>query len=117
MPKSFLGVAIEGPSREGFLLYGVYRTSRGDSRQRQRRQAAAHPARRLGPRLVAGLRASRYGRRPDHGPLDKESTVLEMPADHRKGGSRFDRFGLVTTWIDGNGQRVYFDDLTYTIRQ
>ena len=24
-----------------------------------------------------------------------------------------DRFGLITTWIDGNGQRVYFDDLTY----
>jgi hypothetical protein len=24
---------------------------------------------------------------------------------------------LVTTWIDGDGQKVYFDDLTYTARQ
>ncbi len=30
---------------------------------------------------------------------------------------RCDRFGLVTTWIDGHGQHVYFDDLTYTCRQ
>jgi hypothetical protein len=33
------------------------------------------------------------------------------------GPPRLDRFGLVTTWIDGNGQKVYFDDLTYTARQ
>ena len=29
----------------------------------------------------------------------------------------FDRFGLVTPWIDGNGQVVYFDDVTYTTGQ
>ena len=29
----------------------------------------------------------------------------------------FDRFGIITTWIDGNAQRVYFDDLTYTMTQ
>ena len=27
-----------------------------------------------------------------------------------------DRFGIVTTWVDGNGQTIYFDDLTYTCR-
>jgi hypothetical protein len=27
----------------------------------------------------------------------------------------FDRFGLVTTRIDGYGQTIYFDDLTYTV--
>ncbi len=31
--------------------------------------------------------------------------------------SKFDRFGIVTTWIDSNSQHVYFDDLTYTFRQ
>src|SRR5207302_4513691 len=31
--------------------------------------------------------------------------------------TRFDRFGIVTTWIDGNAQRLYFDDLTYTCAQ
>jgi hypothetical protein len=30
---------------------------------------------------------------------------------------RFNRFGLVITWIDGNGQRVSFDDLTSACAQ
>ena len=25
--------------------------------------------------------------------------------------------GIVTTWIDGNSQTIYFDDLRYTFRQ
>ena len=29
-------------------------------------------------------------------------------------GVRYDCFGLVTTWIDGNVQHIDFDDLTYT---
>ncbi|MFN0052502.1 MAG: hypothetical protein ACKV0T_09930 [Planctomycetales bacterium] len=28
-----------------------------------------------------------------------------------------DRLGIVTTWIDGNAQHLYFDDLNYTFRQ
>ena len=43
--------------------------------------------------------------------------ALDFGAGHRATGARFNRFGLVTTWIDGNGQRVYFDDLTYTCEQ
>jgi hypothetical protein len=31
--------------------------------------------------------------------------------------TRFDRFGLIMTWIGGNGQQVYFDDLTYACKQ
>ena len=30
-------------------------------------------------------------------------------------GTHFNRFGIITTHIDGNGQTVYFDDLTYTV--
>jgi hypothetical protein len=32
-------------------------------------------------------------------------------------GATFDRIGTLTTRVDGNGQHVYFDDLTYTVRQ
>jgi hypothetical protein len=39
-----------------------------------------------------------------------------MAPGHRR-EARFDRFGIVTTWIDGNAQDVYFDDLRYTFRQ
>jgi hypothetical protein len=40
--------------------------------------------------------------------------TLHLGENDRKTGARCNRFGLVTTWIDGNAQRVYFDDLTYT---
>jgi hypothetical protein len=36
---------------------------------------------------------------------------------HKADGTRFNRFGLITTWIDGNGQTIYLDDLTYTWKQ
>jgi hypothetical protein len=29
----------------------------------------------------------------------------------------FNRFGMITTHVDGNGSKVYFDDLSYTVRQ
>jgi hypothetical protein len=48
--------------------------------------------------------------------VDGKPVTLDLGAGH-KAGIRFDRFGLVTTWIDGNGQSVYFDDLTYTSEQ
>jgi hypothetical protein len=32
-------------------------------------------------------------------------------------GARYNRFGIVSNWVDGNGQVVYVDDLTYTTNQ
>ena len=46
--------------------------------------------------------------------IDGRSVRLALDPGHRSAGARFDRFGLITTWIDGNGQQIYFDDLTYT---
>jgi hypothetical protein len=43
-----------------------------------------------------------------------KSATLDLGERDRNTGARFNRFGLVTTWIDGNAQRVYLDDLTYT---
>jgi hypothetical protein len=42
---------------------------------------------------------------------------LEIPLDERDTPTRFDRFGIISTWVDGNGQLIYFDDLVYTCRQ
>jgi hypothetical protein len=47
--------------------------------------------------------------------LDGQAVVLNLDADHKQIGAHFDRFGIITTHIDGSGQTVYFDDLTYTI--
>ena len=49
--------------------------------------------------------------------LGRQKTVLDLGQSHRLARTRFDRFGIITTWIDGNGQRIYFDDLTYTASQ
>jgi hypothetical protein len=49
--------------------------------------------------------------------FDNQRVELELAEGQRKSPVEFDRFGIVTTWIDGNAQHVYFDDLTYTWRQ
>jgi hypothetical protein len=48
--------------------------------------------------------------------LDGRAVRLDLGEGTKKSAARFDRFGIVTTWIDGNGQMIYFDDLTYTCR-
>jgi len=114
-PRCFLGVAVEGPSREGFFFYPAYRI-RGDGQAH-----AGGPGR---PRILPNGTAHDWSLTYDPAAtdgrgrvvvsLDEKSVVLDLGAGDRKTGARFDRFGLVTTWIDGNAQRVYFDDLTYT---
>ena len=50
--------------------------------------------------------------------LDGQAVHLDLVrAATRPPATRFDRFGIVTTWIDGNSQTIYFDDLTYTAAQ
>jgi hypothetical protein len=41
--------------------------------------------------------------------------TLNLDSGHKQIGAWFNRFGIITTHIDGSGQTVYFDDLTYTI--
>ena len=117
-PEGFLGVAVEGPSREGFFFYPAYRTA-GDGRATPGGRPAAHPPGRQAARLVAGLRPG-GGRRPRPDGGDVRRASRSRSTSSRATGlpaTAFDRFGLVTTWIDGNGQTVYFDDLTYTDSQ
>jgi len=47
--------------------------------------------------------------------LDGQAVTLNLDPDHKQIGAHFNRFGIITTHIDGSGQTVYFDDLTYTI--
>jgi hypothetical protein len=117
LPVNFVGAAVEGPSREGFFCYPVYRLSGGS--------AGYAPAPDL-PRILPDGRAAdwrlRYdpptGDRPGRltVALDDVSAQVDLPADWPD-EVRFNRFGIVTTWIDGNSQDLYFDDLTYTWRQ
>lgn len=114
-PKCFLGVAVEGPSRDGFLFYPAYRTrgdgqgyAAGPDRPHIRPDGTSHDWSLTYDPAAAG------GRGRVSVALDGKAVALDLAAGDRAAGGRFDRFGLVTTWVDGNAQRVYFDDLTYT---
>jgi hypothetical protein len=117
-PMSFLGAVIEGPSREGFLFYPAYRFPEG---------ADAYARRPDLPHILPDGQphdwSLEYDPEANAGAgrltvtFDGQSVPLDLAAGHRQSPARFDRFGIVTTWIDGNSQRIYFDDLTYTFRQ
>ena len=117
VPKSFLGISTDGPSREGFHFAPIYRINND-------RQGYAKGAL---PRIYPDGKPHDWSL--EYSPtaadsqgqitvtLDKQSVKLVLGDGHKAAGGRFDRFGLITTWIDGNGQTIYFDDLTYTWKQ
>ena len=43
---------------------------------------------------------------------DGQTVNLDLEESYRQIGAHFIHFDIVTTHIDGNGQTVYFDDLT-----
>ena len=117
-PNDFLGLSVEGPSRDGFFLYPLYRvndTSQGSASGDDRPQIFPNGRPHNWSLDYEPAGASQGGR--IRVTLDKKTTVLDLGEGHRPAGARFNRFGIITTWIDGNGQHVYFDDLTYTASQ
>jgi hypothetical protein len=114
-PEHFLGLAVEGPSRDGFFVYPAYRVT-GD------RQGSAGGSDR--PHILPDGTPHRWEftyQPPSAGrpgritlTLDGQTTRVDLFAKDGVPGGLFDRFGIITTWIDGNGQSIYFDDLTYT---
>lgn len=118
LPESVLGIHIEGPSSEGFKFYPVLRTKAGDSSYANVRQS---------PTILPNSKSHDWSL--DYDPsgstgrgqvvvtLDGQKTMLDLPEGAKASGTAFDRFGVVTSWIDGNSQDVYWDDITYTAEQ
>jgi len=119
LPRCLLGIAIEGPSSEGFYFYPVYALREGEY--------GSLPNVSSPPRIYPDGEAHEWtleytpegagGRGRITVTLDGKTATLDLGEGHKQMGAEFDRFGLVTTCIDGNGQRVYFDDLRYTCSQ
>ena len=40
---------------------------------------------------------------------------MDLKEGDKARSTQFDRFGIITTWIDGNSQNVYWDDITFTV--
>jgi hypothetical protein len=118
LPVSFLGVSVDGPSREGFYFAPAYR-----DRNAGRSGIAGNVPPRIDPDGMPHDWTLEYspgaaaGRGQITLTLDRKATHLDLDQGARAAGTRFDRFGIVTTWVDGNSQTICFDDLTYTCRQ
>jgi hypothetical protein len=117
-PENFVGIAIEGPSAEGFYFYPTY----GVNQEGESTSSRGTPT----PSFIYPDGASHRwsldydpaasgGRGRITVTLDGQTVMLDLQAGHKQIGANFNRFGIITTHIDGNGQTVYFDDLTYTI--
>lgn len=118
LPESVLGIHIEGPSSEGFKFYPVLRAKGGGSTFGGVREfPTILPDRQTHDWELNYDPKGAGGKGRISVTLDGKSGGFDLPEGMRTSGTTFDRFGIVTSWIDGNSQDVYFDDLTYTASQ
>jgi hypothetical protein len=117
LPESVVGIQIEGPSNEGFLFYPVLRVKGLGSKFGRDRGLPIYPDGKCHDwTMEYKPKAAGHNARISV-TLDAKSVALDMEAGDKIQSTTFDRFGIVTSWIDGNSQDVYWDDLSYTIRQ
>jgi hypothetical protein len=121
LPKNFCGIAVKGPTREGFFFHPTYRLNDGEGGGNPGNAIANCP--RIGPDGIARTWSWEYSPPAANGKgqititLDGQSATLDLTSGHKAAGAQFNRFGIVSNWVDGNGQVVYLDDLTYTVSQ
>jgi hypothetical protein len=117
IPMDYLGINIEGPSSEGFFFYPVYRVHEGGSKTHL---GSAGPKLRIYPDRSTHDWSLSYDPEGANGKgritvtLDTQPCTLDLEPADRTAGASFDRFGICTSWIDGNSVTVFFDDLEYT---
>jgi hypothetical protein len=118
-PENFVGAAIEGPSSEGFYLYPTYGVDQEGVRASGGRGTPTPPY--IYPNGQSRSWTLDYDPDGNGGTgsitvtLDGQAVTLNLDPGHKQIGAQFNRFGMITTHIDGSGQTVYFDDLTYTV--
>jgi hypothetical protein len=117
LPRCFLGISTDGPSREGFLFSPTYRIDGDGVGNASTNQPHIYPDGKPHDWTLSYDPAGAWGRGEITVTLDKHVVRLPLAEGHKKQGARFNRFGIITTWIDGNSQTLYFDDLTFTSRQ
>jgi hypothetical protein len=120
-PPDFVGIAIGGPSREGFYFAPSYRLH-------GTKGITSYPAPYIYPDGASHDWTFEYNppvpnAAGDAQPatitvsLDGQRATLKIPAEHQATGGHFNRFGFISTHTDGNAQLIYVDDLNYTFSQ
>lgn len=118
IPESCLGICVEGPSAEGFLFYPVlHPTGAGMRYSRIREFPHIYPNGKTHDWAMDYDPAGAGGKGQITITFDGKKQTMDLEEGDKQRGTKFDRFGILTTWIDGNSQNVYWDDLTYTISQ
>jgi hypothetical protein len=118
IPSDFIGINIEGPSSEGFFFYPVYRAHTDGGGKALGHNGGKSP--RIKPDARPHDWTFTYDPSGANGngqitvTLDRQSCTMDLEAGVKNIGATFDRFGLCTTWIDGNSVTAYFDDLSYS---
>jgi hypothetical protein len=112
-PRSFVGISIEGPSSEGFYFYPFSRTATSDARIPRIRDC---------PRIYPDGKTHTWSLKyvpPDAITimLDDQRCDFRLQLAAEELGTSFDRFGICTTWIDGNAVTMHLDDIEYTCAQ
>src|SRR6185436_7218240 len=117
-PEDFIGATIEGPSSDGFYFYPSYGSDVEGSGSGGNRGTLVPPH--IYPDGASHAWTLDYDPLGNGGTgqiivtLDGTQSIMNLDPTHRALGAHFDRFGLITPHIDGNGQSVFFDDLIYT---
>lgn len=118
-PENFVGAVIEGPSSEGFYFYPTYGLDQEGVRADGGRGSPRPPY--IYPNGQSRQWTLDYDPNGNGGTgsitvsLDGQAVTLNLDAGHKQIGASFNRFGIVTTHIDGSGQTVYFDDIAYSV--
>jgi hypothetical protein len=118
LPESVIGIHIEGPSRDGFRFYPVLRLKGGASKfGRPSEFPSLSPDGKSHDWSLEYNPGGVQGRGQITLALDGKSNTFDLEPGAKRHHTTFDRFGIVTSWIDGNSQDVYWDDIAYTIGQ
>ncbi|GMW01880.1 MAG: hypothetical protein AMXMBFR84_30160 [Candidatus Hydrogenedentota bacterium] len=118
MPSDVLGFCIEGPSSQGFFVYPVYRGhGLGAASGAYDNAPVVYPDSAVHHWTLEYKPAAKGKDATIALSLDGKTVEIALPADQVSPDAVFNRFGLVTPWVDGNGQVVYFDDLSFTAKQ
>ena len=117
LPLSFLGISTDGPSREGFYFAPAYRVKSGAKGKASGESPRIYPDGKVHDWTLDYSPTAADGKGQITLTLGKQSVQLVLGKGSRASGAKFNRFGLITTWVDGNSQTIYFDDLAYTCKQ
>ena len=118
LPESVLGIHVEGPSSEGFRFYPVLRVKGGGSKFGSVREfPSIYPDGKSRDWSMEYNPAGAGGKGQITVTLADKSNTFDLDASDKAHATKLDRFGIVTSWIDGNSQDVYLDDISYTAIQ